>query len=442
MAREVSAYAQIVAACEAGKPEARAGDKAKLDFHRAFGGPQCDFLADFTKALRATVLAEDGDATASDRHAAIRFLGGIEAVNGYVTDKLRGMLDSSLESRWGGMVAAMRYVLTGDRAQLQNAAEAFSEAFGRLGIPNAADYEPLETWKDLDPLLNKFVAGPADNRDGHASVFEDRSWKPSTFLLHDWLFNLVSASRLPCRREATPILSVYAGANGDEGSVQRLVVEQIRDRAGPIVPDFFAFGLVAFPRGDFLQAMHKAFKPATRRGRLRWTIEPADHHYPQSFEGASAEVAAACTALALTDDNRPDDGPMLDERTAVTACLGPRREELTDWRLAPIPPRTELGEVEDVTLPLKLEAAAARRLVAVLVVPDQLPQVPEHTVTLRDGTKHTVLIQPVATLAEAYDSLQATSHAVALYKAKVCDRWDKEWENADTPRKYRQASKR
>jgi len=95
-------------------------------------------------------------------------------------------------------------------------------------------------------------------------------------------------------------------------------------------------------------------------------------------------------------------------------------------------------EVGENTLDSKIRAARNADLTAVLICEKQFQK---RKKTNKGQADESPLVQPVSTLADAYDSLLITSAAVAEHKKRICDEWDKAWDPQKTPQAYIDASK-
>jgi hypothetical protein len=203
-----------------------------------------------------------------------------------------------------------------------------------------------------------------------------------------------------------------------------------------ITPDFSSIGPIGFPNGEdgsFLSIMHAAFRAGLVSGRevrLRWRLKRKWGELPRVITGRSAEVAAACSVRALMNQTDNVPGPLLDERIAITASLGQPAESFEE---------RPIKAVNERTLDAKFQAAAHAELVAVLVQVEQSPA----------RNQRSILIQPVATLGEAYDNLLVTSGAIRAYKKCVCDTWRdgdaagaKGWIECPTPQEFIDVSQR
>ena len=113
------------------------------------------------------------------------------------------------------------------------------------------------------------------------------------------------------------------------GLVQKLVVERCPGRKQLIVPDFFAFGLVALPveatEDNFVAAMHKATRLPSQNHPGCWQlyIEPMEATFWHSFSMVWPMWLAGIARAQSLVQELVDGERLLDERTAVTACLGP-----------------------------------------------------------------------------------------------------------------------
>lgn len=379
------------------------------------------------------------------------FDGRVRKVNNWV--KKNGDYDKSLEHRWNGIRAAWEFHFTEKICCIEESARKFQEALGELKLGNARAYQ-------------QSVAAKLPKSAGTAKVYQEPEWSTGAYVLYDWLVAQGTA-RNQAMCETTPILCAVTDTGGFcVGKVPWLVVELLDGAHGLIVPDLFAFGLTIFrPTADykfnFLQAMHKAMEavvPDNAAWRLRWRVER--ENLPGEVYGGSAQVAAACCVMALKErkerretNGEPaapaslakDDVPLLDQKTAVTACLevGVAQPKECSVR-ADLPPATEklkeaerINEVAAASLRAKFDAAARAGLTAVLVCKSQLPKNESERKITADLNKHTTLIQPIETLDDAYFEL--TNKAMRDYAHKVVEEWP--WVEKDTPPEYKDASK-
>jgi hypothetical protein len=256
-----------------------------------------------------------------------------------------------------------------------------------------------------------------------------------------WQLFAMAAELLPCpnppRRDAAPFTTLIERtpllfASQTEGWVVNLCVERRPGPPGLITPDWWRLGL--FPLGannELLIAIHDGFRVALehygegKRIHLRWWLEK--HAKTQSLlfdtitEGGSVAVAAACVARVLLEEDRGAPRTLLDDGVAVSGTLG-------DISAGTGFDQHKVGLVGYHDK--KIEAAQDAGLIAVLLAADSDKKLftPD-----QPGETKGILVQPVTTLDHAYDSLLITSQAVAEYKQRVVEHWDKLWYEKETP---------
>ena len=364
-------------------------------------GPQCTLV----QAAQQAALASESDAVA-------RFQRSIVALDHIVAQSGAKLVEPPHD--WQRL-RQLALIYGGSNLPAQDSATAFSpaELLALLGDMPVGD--------DLAGTLAAYEheAGYFDQAIGWLAAHGMRA-RPAQWTAAHWrLAGLVHDARasedssgdttakteVACER--TPIFL----ANDRSARVLWLVAERLPGPAGLITPHWWRLGLT--PLGVqqcLLRQIHCGLQTVVRgspRGnfQFRWWLElhPVGGGWHERIsEADSVQVSAACVALALLETGATR--PLLDDKVGVSATL-------PDGQIGELKKRP-VGAVR--FLPRKIESARQASLRTFLT---------ERNAVQEGWSDERLRVQPIDTLDDAYEALQATMAVVQRFKQANTNEW-------------------
>jgi hypothetical protein len=283
------------------------------------------------------------------------------------------------------------------------------------------DEQPLEStedaWKFYQDALRKATGMGFDLLEGAGS---HAIWRLLNLISH-WSPREEKAPAAKPEQERTPIF--LATEKGDANNSPDRVLFLVAERwPGPrlITPDWWRLGLVPLgPNREFLSAVHTGFQAVLDSVtdidfQIRWWLETykSGGEWHEKVEPSdSAQVSATCVGLALSEKGLPR--PLLDPTAGVSARLldSNRQTPLLDRRVGPV--GLHEGKIK----------AATTAGIRTLCFAEDGPA---------NNSVQSEIVQPVATVGDAYEAILLANKSIRSYREKVCEAWDAKWDEEPT----------